>query len=220
MKTIKLIIPALLLFSGGALHATDTLHLRRDHLDTTVVSSANQVIQLIQAKEEKEGFWEQNATLVLFISAMLTMFANTVMSYFQLQASSQNILKQARSNVGVTNRQQWIYDLRAAVGEFVAEMDSMANESTLKFLRLSKENKLHLAKAKVILLLYPQGDPKDKELATAVTAAYDAVRSDNFSQENCNQLKEKVIALTQQLLYNNWIKIKTLEDINFKLQKG
>ncbi|MFN8288343.1 MAG: hypothetical protein U0V74_16420 [Chitinophagales bacterium] len=192
-----------------------TINIEKAKSDTLTIGGAPQIIQFIEPKEEKESVWEKNATLVLFISAMLTMLANTIMSYLQLQASTKNILTQARTNVGVTNRQQWIYDLRAAVGEFVAELDATANESTLKFLRLSKEGNLHLAKSKVILLLYPQGDAKDKELQTAVVAAFDAVRADTFNRDGFTKARDKVVTLTQQLLYDNWLKIKTLEDINF-----
>lgn len=136
----------------------------------------------------------------------------------QLDASLKISKQQIHSQVISANRQVWIISLRDAVSELLSELGMVTHHTkNIKPSPTKYQNEPFTGYLKSILvlsnkisLLINPNEEKSKNLILAIKD-YVEICFDPFTTKSAHDAKNKVIGITQEILKEEWLRVKNIE---------
>ena len=141
--------------------------------------------------------------IIPWIFALLTL----LLSFFTARSTAKTSLLNINKTVLSENRQVWINTVRETITQYITVHTLLENpiENGDNFFELYRE--LTYLQTKIILLLNPL-EKESNELVIEVTKI--AKPKNDRSEINANEVKSRILVLTQRILKKEWERVKSI----------
>jgi len=144
-----------------------------------------------------------NLSLIIpWIFALLTL----ILSFYTARKTAKTSILNINKTVLSENRQAWINTVRETISQYITVHTLLErNIGNDIFFELFRE--LTYLHTKIILLLNPL-ENESKELIIEITKI--AKPKSNRTEINANEVKSKILVLTQRILKTEWERVKSI----------
>lgn len=186
--------------------------------------TAQQFPNPIKISLDSETDWAQ---ILLTLLAIATVIGTTCFSIHTINKKTEEAIKahddsvksqttiaelNIRTQVLSANRQAWINTLRDEIAHYLSDLHTLQFEKSLGHEMDQKNCSLALKNAysrrnKIQLLI----NPKEEDHQQLVSMVYEALPCTSKTFEELNEVEARVIAIAQEILKREWIRVKAVE---------